>query len=87
MVVVVVVADVLLVVVLYWGVTLPVGGPQLGQPAAGGRQLRAQVGHLLAGRLDCPFDPLGQLLVVIHHFQDFGLRRESKQEGVMLVSS
>lgn len=78
---------VLRVVFFHEGVTLPVGGPKLSQSAAGGRQLRSQVGHLVAGRLAGPVDPLSQLLVVIHHFQDFGLRRESKQEGVMLVSS
>lgn len=54
-----------------------VARPQLGQSAAGRRELGAQVGHLLAGRLDGPIDPLSQLLVVFHHFQDFALRSKS----------
>ena len=63
------------------------GCPQLGQSAAGGAQLRAQVGHLLAGGLNGPIDALGQLLVVIHHFQDFCLRRRGEsRQGVMLTS-
>lgn len=60
---------------------------QLGQSAAGGAQLRPQVGHLLAGRLNGPIDALGQLLVVIHHSQDFCLtKREESRQGVMLSS-
>lgn len=64
-----------------------VAGPELGQSAAGGAQLRPQVGHLLAGRLDGPINALGQLLVVIHHLHDLRLRktRQSRQ-GVMLTS-
>lgn len=56
-----------------------VARPQLGQSAAGRGELRAQVGHLLAGRLNGPIDPLSQLLVVLHHFQDFALRSKSTQ--------
>lgn len=61
--------------------------PQLGQPATGGAQLRAQVGHLLAGRLDGPVDALGQLLVVVHHLQDLRLpSRREPARGVMPTS-
>lgn len=59
--------------------------PQLGQSAAGCGELGAQVSHLLAGWLDGPIDPLSQLLVVLHHFQDFPLRSKSTQR--CMVSS
>lgn len=78
-VVMVVVMVVLLVVLQADGVARP----QLGQSAAGGGQLGAQVGHLLTGRLDGPIDPLSQLLVVLHHFQDFALRSKSTQRGMV----
>lgn len=63
-----------------------VARPELSQSAAGGAQLRPQVGHLLAGRLDGSIDALGQLLVVIHHLYDLRLRKTGQsRQGVMLT--
>lgn len=76
---VVVVMVVLLVVLQAGGVTRP----QLGQSAAGRGELWAQVSHLLAGWLDGPIDPLSQLLVVLHHFQDFPLRSKSTKRHMV----
>lgn len=58
-------------------------GAQLCQSAAGGRQLGAEVGHFLTGRLDGPIDALCQMFVVLHHFKDFPLRTESTQSSMM----
>lgn len=58
-------------------------GTQLCQSAAGGRELGAEVGHFLTGRLDGPIDPLCQLFVVFHHFKDFPLRTKSTQSSMM----
>lgn len=49
-------------------------GAQLGQTAAGGGELGAEVGHFLTGTLDGPINPVCQVLVVFHHFKDFPLR-------------
>lgn len=75
-----VVVMVVLLVVLQAG---RVTRPQLGQSAAGRGELGAQVSHLLAGWLDGPIDPLSQLLVVFHHFQDFPLRSKSTQRRMV----
>lgn len=79
-----------LTVVVVLQVLVQAGGvarPELGQSAAGGAQLRPQVGHLLAGRLDGSIDALGQLLVVIHHLYDLRLRKTGQsRQGVMLTS-
>lgn len=58
-------------------------GTQLGQSAAGGRELGAEVGHLLTGRLDGPIDPVCQVFVVFHHFKDFPLRTKPTQSSMM----
>lgn len=58
-------------------------GPELCQSAAGGRELRAEVGHFLTGRLDGPINPLCQLFVVFHHFKDFPLRTKSTQSSMV----
>lgn len=58
-------------------------GAQLGQSAAGGGELGAEVGHLLTGRLDGPIDPVCQVLVVFHHFKDFALRTKPTQSSMM----
>lgn len=58
-------------------------GTQLCQSAAGGRELRAEVGHLVSGRLDGPINPLSQLFVVFHHFKDFPLRTKSTQSSMV----
>lgn len=75
-----VIVVVLLVVVLHGG---RAAGAQLCQSAAGGGQLGAEVGHFLAGRLDGPIDPPGQLLVVFHHFKDFPLRTKSTENSMV----
>lgn len=58
-------------------------GAQLGQSAAGGGELGAEVGHFLAGRLDGPIDPVCQVFVVFHHFKDFPLRTKPTQSSMM----
>lgn len=58
-------------------------GTKLCQSAAGGTQLRAEVGHFLAGRLDGPINPVCQLFVVFHHFKDFPLRTKSTQSSMV----
>lgn len=58
-------------------------GTQFCQSAAGGRELRAEVGHFLTCRLDGPIDPLCQMFVVFHHFKDFPLRTKSTQSSMM----
>lgn len=58
-------------------------GAQLGQSAAGGGELGAEVGHFLAGGLDGPIDPVSQVLVVFHHFEDFPLRTKPTQSSMM----
>lgn len=58
-------------------------GSQLCQSAAGGRELRAEVGHFLTGGLDGPINPLCQMFVVFHHFKDFPLRTKSIQSSMM----
>lgn len=58
-------------------------GAQLCQSAAGGRQLGAEVGHFLTGRLDGPINALCQMFVVLHHFKDFPLRTKSTQSSMM----
>lgn len=58
-------------------------GAQLCQSAAGGRELGAEVGHFLTGRLDGPINALCQMFVVLHHFKDFPLRTESTQSSMM----
>lgn len=58
-------------------------GTQLGQSAAGGGKLRAEVGHFLTGRLDGPINPVCQVLVVFHHFKDFPLRTKPTQSSMM----
>lgn len=77
---------VILVVVLVMVVVLQDGGAagtQLGQSAAGGRELGAEVGHFLTGRLDGPIDPVCQVFVVFHHFKDFPLRTKPTQSSMM----
>lgn len=58
-------------------------GAQFCQSAAGGRKLRAEVGHFLTGGLDGPINPLCQMFVVFHHFKDFPLRTKSIQSSMM----
>lgn len=78
--VVVLVVVVVVVVVLQGG---GAAGTQLGQSAAGGRELGAEVGHFLTGRLDGPIDPVCQVFVVFHHFKDFPLRTKPTQSSMM----